>query len=403
MKNVDREEEEQHQQQQQHYDYQFFNEKSFYVRHATDYFTMPKIISLRAPYIFNTRHCKSIKNLYQSQITKKKNRSRVFRDHVRIYAEPIIHPKEKYPYIKNYVVTAHYGNKFKNNGKPLMIDQKRVCLYLPHTLKYIRFAAVVLRRDSVTALFFDNGKIVVTGGTSKESNLFALQLYRIELGRVIQPVIYTPSPTDDHATDYIVYKENATTNFKAGMPRVELCFLKTLLGFSNFGIQNTVGSGPITQKDEIVDLASIKLSYPEVNWEPELFPGLKFCLPHGNTIIPGGNKCTAHIFENCIVLMGPNSPKRVKFAYNYFLNLVQPFIVKSTKRYQDDKYVYRFNQMMNMASRKENRQFIPSDDTTIIKINNDNDNDKELEEKEWTGKIELLFDKSRLYLESNQK
>lgn len=235
-----------------------------------------------------------------------------------------IFPGFNYPKITNFVVTVHFGK----DGKDLYVDQHRIPLYLPNAVKNNSFAGVIIPQDGATALFFSNCKMVMTGTTTPESALFALQMYRLSLSRVLQPVIVSDASFDPPRETY------------------EICYLKTILDFTGFKGTNTVGSGPIAKDGYTVDLSALIEVYPETNWNPEIFPGLKFHLPEGNNVIPGGKKCTAHLFEGRIVLMGLEVPDHIVVAYYFFLELVKPFLDKSSPDYEEDKYSYRYKQML---------------------------------------------------------
>ena len=251
------------------------------------------------------------------------------RDHAfgsKVVLEPhkSIFPGFNYPKITNFVVTVHFGK----DGKDLYVDQHRIPLYIPNAVKNNSFAAVIIPQDGATALFFSNCKTVMTGTTTPESALYALQMYRLSLSRVLQPVIVYDDAYDPPRETY------------------EIGYLKTILDFTGFKGTNTVGSGPIAKDGYTVDLSALIEAFPETNWKPEIFPGLKFHLPEGNKVIPGGKKCTAHLFEGRIVLMGLEVPEHIGIAYYFFLELVKPYLDKSSPDYEEDRYSYRYKQML---------------------------------------------------------
>jgi TATA-box binding protein (TBP) (component of TFIID and TFIIIB) len=248
---------------------------------------------------------------------------------IELYDDPDIRVGERYPFITNYVLTGHLGK----DGRDILIDQSRVHLYLPHAFRTEKFAALIVAQDQATALVFANGKIVITGKTVPESALLALHFYQMELDKVIQPVIVRetdPSTGDKRKTR-------------------KLCFLKTLMGLSKVRIVNIVGSESlVSSPDEMVDLAALNKAYPDTIWEPQKFPGLKFELFEGNTVLSDGAKCTAHIFEERIVLMGTKIAEHIRVAYVHFLKIVKPFLMKKPPGYEADKYTYRHTRMMSV-------------------------------------------------------
>jgi len=274
------------------------------------------------------------KQLQQQQQQQQQQRKRT---HV-LHFDPrtpdyTINPKNEYPKITNHVVTGLLGHS-------LLIEQKRVALYCPNSGRSNKFAALIMPIDKAMALIFPNGKIVMTGKTTPESALFTLHAYRNTLGNVTQKVL--------------VYEEaEKNDGVPAGTPPRLLgiypCYLKTLLGFCNFRVVNTVGSGPVVRNvNETVSLASIAKDFPQMtNWKPEIFPGLKFKLPNGNPILPGGKKCTAHIFERRIVLMGPQPAENIEIAYSFFLQLIKNYIETNNELFDHgNRYVHRIKEMM---------------------------------------------------------
>lgn len=277
-----------------------------------------------------------------------KNANNRFVDKISLGLDEDVLPYLRYPKIPNFVVIAHLGK----NGNNLCVDQKRIHLYVPNAVKNLNFAATIIPQDGATALFFDNGKTVLIGTTGLDNALFSLQMYRFTLSRVKQPVIY--------------YKEisimNKETNNVVNLTieTYEICYLKTILDFGWFKGTNTVGNGPIAQDGHMVDLSAILEKYPETNWNPEIFPGLKFHLPNGNNIIPEGKRCTAHIFESKIVIMGLDDPKNIAIAYRFFLELVKPFLSNFSADYEEDRYSYRYNQMLKNL-KKDQPNFVESE------------------------------------------
>jgi TATA-box binding protein (TBP) (component of TFIID and TFIIIB) len=273
---------------------------------------------------------RSYKNRYYNRkepndmLPSKRSRFHEFGSKVILEPHKSIFPGFNYPKITNFVVTVHFGK----DGKDLYVDQHRIPLYLPNAVKNNSFAAVIIPQDGATALFFSNCKTVMTGTTTPESALHALQMYRLSLSRVLQPVIVYDDSYDPPRETY------------------EICYLKTILDFTGFKGTNTVGSGPIAKDGYTVDLSALIEVYPETNWKPEIFPGLKFHLPEGNKVIPEGKKCTAHLFEGRIVLMGLEDPEHIVIAYYFFLELVKPFLDKSSPDYEEDRYSYRYKQML---------------------------------------------------------
>lgn len=242
-----------------------------------------------------------------------------FVDRIVLQPDPTIIPGSNHPCINNVVVLVHLG-KYGNN---LYVDQQRIPLYIPNSLKNNKFAASIIPQDGATVLFFSNGKSVMTGTTGRENALFALQMFRLTLSRVMQPMIVVDGRQESY----------------------EISYLKTILDFTGMRRLNTVCSGPIAKEGESVDLSAILETYPETNWNPEIFPGLYFHIPAGNTVIPGGEKVTAQIFEKRIVIM-LRTHKNVNVAYNFFLKLVKPFINKTSSDYEEDRYTYRYKQML---------------------------------------------------------
>ena len=250
---------------------------------------------------------------------------------VKLEPETTIDPKGSWSKITNNVVTVHY----QREGEQVYVDQRRIPLFLVYALRNEKFAAVIMPMGGATVLFFANGKVVITGKVTVQGALFGLHMCRIKLGKIPQPVI--------------LKRKNEQGRY---VKELRLCYLKTLLGFSRFAVQNIVGSGLLVKPGETVDLAALHKAYPETSWDPEIFPGLKFHLCRGNDVLPKGFKCTAHIFEGKIVIMAPKTAEEVKIAYDHFLELVKPFVVASSKEYKENRYKYRYNQMMGMYDRK---------------------------------------------------
>jgi TATA-box binding protein (TBP) (component of TFIID and TFIIIB) len=253
-----------------------------------------------------------------------KRRRKVTIGDVPLVPSDTVIPGRNYPKITNIVVTVHFGMDHQD----LHVDQKRISVYVPNSVKNGNFAAAIIPQNSATALFFSNYKTVMTGTSTEASAMLALQMYRLTLGKVKQPVLLYNDDQDPPVETH------------------ELCYLRSLLDFTGFMITNIVGCGPIAEDGYTVDLASLMAAYPETNWAPEIFPGLKFRLPVGNSVTIGGKKCTAHIFETRIVLMGLENTEDIQVAYEFFLDLVKKFLIKSTSAYEDDRYNYRYTMML---------------------------------------------------------
>ena len=283
--------------------------------------------------------------------------------------DPDIKVGGKYLVFTNYVLTAYLGKK----GENMRIDQNRLPLYMPHAYRDENFAALIIPQNSAAALVFANGKIVVTGKTTVEDALLALHLYQIEIGKVVQPVrIRTTAGNDGDDRNALVERRKE---------RKELSFLRSCMGLSNVSIVNIVGSGLLTEGNRIVDLASLS-SLPNTNWEPQKFPGLKYKLPEGNDVIPGGHECTAHLFEKRIVIMGAKHAEHIKIAYAYFLKLVKAVIIPESAEYKNDKYSYRHTRLAavrdarNKTVRKRVRRMLNR---------NGSDDEEDSERDESTG------------------
>jgi TATA-box binding protein (TBP) (component of TFIID and TFIIIB) len=267
-----------------------------------------------------------------------------FKDELDLPLDRDIVPNLPYPKIPNYVVIAHLG-KGKND---LEVDQRRIALYIPNSLRTVNFAATIFPQDGATALFYSNGKTVLTGTTALDNALFALQMYRMTLSRVKQQVVVRKEVEFKYETEKGEKIKQQITE-----ERHEVSYLKNILGFNWFSGTNAVGNGPLTKPGETVDLSMIAEKYPDTNWNPEIFPGLKYHLPEGNSIIEGGKKCTAHIFEGKIVIMGLENPKDMTQAYRFFLEFVKPFTCRSSKEYEEDRYCYRYNKLLHKKNSNE--------------------------------------------------
>lgn len=260
-------------------------------------------------------------------------------------------PAGSYARTTNYVVTAHLGL----GGRDLMIHPNRITLYIPNSAKNEDFAAVKIPLNHATVLLFDNLKVVMTGKTTPESALFALHMYRLMLGRVPHPVLLCKNPvlSAQIALHNTTSDNNITTlhkNQEGEDEKVVLCFLTSLMDFSLFTVQNTVGSGPITKEGYNVQTTLLHACYKNTKWDPESFPAVGFIVYKSNLVI-AGKSFTVHIFEEKIVLMGltgKSSAADMKIAHEYFVELIKPFVRPYTPEYLNSRFEYRYRGRMNL-------------------------------------------------------
>lgn len=252
-----------------------------------------------------------------------------------------IMPWKRYPKIANNVVTA------KLHDECYSIDQRRIVLKYPNTRRKADFVAAIKTISGGSVLFFENGKLVITGKRTPECALFALHLYRIALGNVSHPVMIRRSKTDI-----------SSTTTKDTSP-LRLSYLKFLLRLSDFCVQNVVCSGPITKEGEIVDLPALNARYEDSIYRPDVFPALKYEFPVGHPRIPKGG--TAHLFEMKAVCMGLESAKSSCECYWEVLRIVKPFVIKPSMEYKESKYTNRFNRTMWRRNEKTTDSVTPSD------------------------------------------
>lgn len=285
------------------------------------------------------RYCESSKEL--KQVGFKPLSSKYDDEEVNIDA--IEHPYEEeimkhrfYAEITNNVVTLQLR---KPDGPELNMDHWRIPLYNPNCVRNPTFAAVICPKDNKsTVLIFSKLKLVMTGETTPESTVSAFHRYRLMLESIPHPMMVTDVETNERS--------------------LKMGYLTFMTDFCNYKIQNTVGSGPLTKENEIIDLAKLARDNPEyTNWNPEVFPGLKWKIPQGNVIVENGAACTAHIFEQRAVMMGLPNANSLFDLYRYFIIITRPYTKKYTAKYDKNKYGYRYDNMMyRLKERRKKRK-----------------------------------------------
>jgi transcription initiation factor TFIID TATA-box-binding protein len=184
-------------------------------------------------------------------------------------------PEQCQPKIQNVVGTVNLGCK---------LDLKEITWkgkateYNPN-----RFAAVImrLRNPKTTGLIFSSGKMVITGARSEEECQLASRKY----ARIIE---------------------------KMGFP----------VKYSEFKIQNVVASAdvkfPIHLEKLETDHMTRKVENSEIQFMPELFPGLVYRLKHP--------KMAFLIFvSGKIVITGARSFKEINDCFEHIYRLVHRF------------------------------------------------------------------------------
>tara|TARA_B110000008_G_scaffold279930_1_gene329713 strand:- start:3849 stop:4571 length:723 start_codon:yes stop_codon:yes gene_type:complete len=169
--------------------------------------------------------------------------------------------------IQNVVSTFFLGRK-KLNLKQIC-SRARYLEFNPH-----KFAAatVRLKRPRCTALIFGSGNMVCTGGKCESDSRFACR----QCVNILQ---------------------------RSGLK----------VGFSNFKIQNIVGS---TALSEPIDLIKLQKDFgPYVSYEPELFPGLIFRLRKPKIVFL--------LFRSGrLVVTGAKTEKQIHKYWNGFFEVV---------------------------------------------------------------------------------
>lgn len=225
-----------------------------------------------------------------------------------------------YPQITNYVVTLKLG---------VTVELRRIAMYLANTERRPTFAAIIMRINETTCLLFTTGNMVITGAKSYESSKLAAHLHRLAVEQVPQPMC-------------IIHKDGTKT--------LTVGLLDRYTRMHDITVVNVVGSGHICHR--AIDLMAMKFDHSDdTEWNPEIFPALRWEITQKNVPLQSVTKATAHVFDTGLgVVMGVRTPGDVYLATNFLSEKAPRYIDPYAPMSAGKRYIYRRDKMFSYKS-----------------------------------------------------